>query len=689
MRDIQTEIGRPASVTLAALSALWALTARWRPLLLAACAWALLAVPAPAQSPFEDDEEVPDVIVTFETKIEPAVARPGEHVRLIVTAHILEGWYIYSLEPQGEFAPPPTLLTLSPENGLAPVGPPYEVNAKVKTDQVFDMTLAYHIKAARFYQNFQVPEGEPAGELPMNAVLRYQACNDRICTPPRKEPLLAALTVENGDLRPPYAFLQRTIDFLKEDGEFLLTADTLDEALSQGLLGFIMLAVAFGFLALLTPCVFPMIPITVTFFTSAAKERDGNTLGLAVMFGLGIVVTYTGLGLALTFLLGATGTSQFATNPWVNLVVAGFFIVFALSLIGVFSLALPASWVQAVDQKARVFKGPVGVMVMGLAFTATSFTCTVQFVGTLLIAAVVGELFWPVLGMLIFSTIFALPFFLLALFPKFVMSFRGRSGPWLGQMKVILGILELLIAMKFVSNADLVWGWGIFDRELLLVMGAVVVAVSALLILGLVPWPGFKVDRLRAPRIGWSAAFLLLAVYFVRGAQGVELDAYTEAYLPPPLGRDTVVQAAMKGEYLDDSSVHGLPWLLTLDDGLRQAQASGKPIFIDFTGYTCINCRWMEKRIFAEKSVYEAFRDRFVLVQLYTDGGDHAEENQRLQVERFRTLALPYYVILSPDNAVLAKHAGITPNPADFLAWLDHGQRQMVAIESPTGETTR
>ncbi len=246
MRYIQIEFGRPVTVILAALPALAArvaLAARWRPLLLAALAWAFLAAPAPAQSLFDDDEEVPDVIVTFETKIEPAVARPGEHVRLILTARILDGWYIYSLEPQGEFAPPPTLLTLSPENGLAPVGPPYEVNAKIKTDQVFDMTLAYHFMAARFYQTFQVPEGEPAGELPMNAVLRYQACNDRICTPPRKEPQLAALTVENGDVRPPYAFMQRTIDYLDEDGEFLLTADTLDEAISQGLLGFLMLAV--------------------------------------------------------------------------------------------------------------------------------------------------------------------------------------------------------------------------------------------------------------------------------------------------------------------------------------------------------------------------------------------------------------------------------------------------------------
>jgi thiol:disulfide interchange protein DsbD len=316
-------------------------------------------------------------------------------------------------------------------------------------------------------------------------------------------------------------------------------------------------------------------------------------------------------------------------------------------------------------------------MVMGLAFTATSFTCTVQFVGTLLLAALVGQILWPVLGMLVFSTVFALPFFLLALFPRYVMALRGRSGPWLVQLKVILGILELFIAFKFVSNADLVWQWGLFDRELLLALGAGATVLSALLLLGLVPWPGFQVRRLGVARLGWGAALLLMAVYFVRGAQGVELDPYTEAYLPPALGSEAM--RAESGEYLDEASVLALPWNPTLDAALAQAQRSRKPIFVDFTGYTCINCRWMEKKVFAEKSVYQALRERFVLARLFTDGGEHAERNQRLQVERFRTLALPYYVILAPDNSVLAKHAGIMPDASDFLAWLEQGERMVLA----------
>jgi thiol:disulfide interchange protein DsbD len=640
---------------------------------------AMFSGTALAQKEFPDSGSIPAKLVTFESRFDPPAARPGEHVRLIVTATIADGWHVYSLEPQGEFAPPPTLFSIAAKDGLEPEGPPYEVNPIVKTDKVFDMTLAYHRRAARFYQNFIVPEVEAAGAREVHAMVRYQACSDRICTPPRKVELSAAMMVETGQARPPYAYMQRTIDYLDPDGTFRLTGDSLEEALSQGIGGFLMLAVVFGFLALLTPCVFPMIPVTVSFFTSAAKERKGDTLSLALLFGLGIVVTYVGLGLLLTFALGASGTSQFASNPWVNLVVAAFFIAFALSLMGFFGLNLPPSWVQASDRAARGIKGPAGVILMGFAFTATSFTCTVQFVGTLLLAALVGNIFWPILGMLVFSTVFALPFFLLALFPRYVVALRGTSGPWLVQVKAIAGLIELFIAFKFVSNADLAWGFGFVNREFLLGFGAVIAALCALLLLGLVPWPAFKVSRLSIPRIAWSVVFLAFAVYLVRGTRGVELNANIESYMPPALEARTV--RAATGEYLDEASVKSLPWHATLEPALAQANRDRKPVFVDFTGYTCVNCRWMEKKIFAERSVFDALKERFVLAQLYTDGGNHGEENQKLQIERFRTLALPYYVIVAPDNSVLTKHAGIVPNPAEFLAWLERGEKQVPSAE--------
>ena len=626
---------------------------------------------ASAQNFFGKEIKIPDVLATFETKIEPANARPGEHVRLVVTAKITDGWYTYSVVPQGDMAPPPTSFQVDAAN-LIPQGPFYETNPINARDKVFNLPLAYHKKAARFYQNYKLPDDIAAGEMAIRGQVKFQVCNNEICTPPKKQKLRTALTVVEGEARPAYAYAQRTIDYLTPDGKFQISADTLEGALEGGLWTFVLLAAGFGLLALLTPCVFPMIPITVAFFTSESKRSSKGAFRLALLFGVGIIVTYTGLGLLLTFLLGAAGVSQFAVNPWVNIAVAVFFGLFAFSLMGVLEFALPGGLVQRVDASSRNIKGPAGVLLMGVAFTATSFTCTMPFVGTLLIAATQGEVLWPLVGMLVFSTVFALPFFLLALFPRYLVNLRGSGGSWLIQLKVALGLVELMAALKFVSNADLIWQWGVFTREVVLVLWGGLALVTAVMLLGLIPWPGVKVERLRVGRAGGAVLFLVLSVYLFLGVTGRELDAYTEAYLPPPLESNALATRA-SGEYMDDEAVKKLGWETSLDEGLKRAQIEGKPVFIDFTGYTCVNCRWMERNVFAEKSVFETLRDKFVLVQLYTDGGDNAERNQQIQIERFRTMALPYYVILSPSNEPVAKHAGITATPGEFLTWLQRG----------------
>ncbi|MBI3994214.1 MAG: thioredoxin family protein [Candidatus Lambdaproteobacteria bacterium] len=632
--------------------------------------------PAGAQGLFSGDEAIPDPVAEFEARIEPARARPGEHVRVLVTARIAKGWYMYSVTPQADpLAPPPTKLEFQPGT-LVPAGPVYETNPTRKVDSVFNLPLAFHPRGARFYQNLQVPADTAGGRVQVDGSIRFQTCNDRLCLPPRNEPLSAALTVEEGPLRPPYAYMQRTIDYVDRAGVVHEDPDTLAGALAGGLGAFLALAVGFGLLALLTPCVFPMIPVTVSFFAGAAREGHAAALRLALLFGAGIVVTYTGLGLVLTFLLGAAGVSQFATSPWINILVALFFTAFALSLMGLFETALPSPWVNWLEGKSRSLKGTAGVLVMGVAFTATSFTCTMPFVGTLLVAATQGELLWPLVGMLVFSIVFALPFVLLALFPGWVAHLRGRSGNWLVQVKVALGLLELMAALKFVSNADLIWQWGVFDRLVVLGSWAALSVVAALMLAGALPWPGVRVAGMRPARIAAVAAFALMGAYFTYGLSGRELNAYTESYLPPPLSGSAAAAAMTSRGFVDEAALKGLPWLTSLDEGLARARVSGKPVFIDFTGYTCVNCRWMEKKIFAEQNVYEAFRDQFELVQLYTDGGDDAERNQRLQIERFRTIALPYYVVLSPDNAVLATQSGIVPTPGEFLRWLQGARRQ-------------
>lgn len=658
---------------------------RFRALLPALAGMLLLAIALPptarAQGKFFNDrEQLPAVLATWDAKVEPAKAHPGEHVRLILTARIAKGWYTYSVVPQeDELAPPPTRVQVQP-GPLTVEGPVYETNPVVKHDKVFNIPLAFHPGAARFYENLRVPEDQAVGTVPIAVSVRYQVCNNRFCTPPRTEHLTASLGVASGPVRPAFAFMQRTIDYVEPDGTFRLDASTLEGALSKGLGGFLLLAAGFGLLALLTPCVFPMIPVTMSFFMSASERGRGGVMRLALLFAVGIVGSATALGLALTFFLGAAGVSQFATSPWVNLLVALFFALFAVSLLGLLEVSLPGGLVTGVSRLSHSVRGATGVLLMGVAFAATSFTCTMPFVGTLLVAATQGQVFWPLVGMVVFSSVFAFPFFLLALFPRYVMRLRSSGGNWLVQLKVVLGLLELGAALKFVSNADVIWGWGVFDRSVVLVLWAALAALCAGILLGIVPWPGVRVPRRRPLRLAVGAAFLLLALYTASGVTGRELNSFTESYLPPALERDAKAAVRQPGvDYVDAQTLDGLPWHDTLAAGLAEAKRTGKPVFIDFTGYTCVNCRWMEKQIFPAKPVFEAFRDSFVRVRLYTDGGTHGEENQRLQVERFRTLALPYYVVLSPDNAVLARHAGIVPTPTEFLEFLREGQRQLAA----------
>ena len=491
---------------------------------------------------------------------------------------------------------------------------------------------------------------------------------------------------------------------------------------------FLLLAVGFGLLALLTPCVFPLIPVTLAFFGARHLERkpaDRNpadrtpadrdsrdrttpsqpassssfalafrsrwaTLRLAFAFAAGIVVVYAGLGLVVTLIWGASGIAQLATHPWTNLGIAAAFFGFALYLLGLkaawFGRLLPPNGIQhhiqrrfqdriqRIDARARRLHGSAGVILMGVVFTATSFTCTMPFVGTLLVSAGQGTWQWPLLGMVVFALTFTLPFCLLALVPRALHWLRGRSGPWMIRLKAALGLIELLAALKFLSNADVLWGWGFFDRQLLLFCGAIVLMALVLLLLCGPPWP--KNWRMNPTGIEKLAAIpaVLLCAYLLSGASGRTLDSYTEAYLPPPLPKQPqeriIAEDALTNDALTEDAVAALPWLPTLPQALRQAQAQGKPIFVDFTGYTCVNCRWMEKRIFAAPRVIAALREDFVLARLYTDGGTHAKANQTLQIDRFRTIALPFYARISPQNETLSTHVGIMRDPEAFLAWL-------------------
>jgi thiol:disulfide interchange protein len=427
--------------------------------------------------------------------------------------------------------------------------------------------------------------------------------------------------------------------------------------------GFLWLAASTGLLSLLTPCVFPMVPVTIAYFSSP-EDRGSSGLGRALLFGLGIVGTFTVLGLVLAALFGAAGLNRFAADPWVNITLAALFLLFAANLFGWLELRIPWRVVNAFDRSARAAPegSSFGALVMGATFTLTSVTCTAPFVGTLLVLASQGSWAMPVVGMIVYSTAFALPFVALALAPRMVARLP-RAGQWIVTLRVLIGILEVGAAIKFVSNADMVLGWGVFTRQVVLA-GWMMLAILGAVYLGR-DMP-LKLER-RGPRpVGFAPVLiaLLLAAWLGSGLTGRPLRQI-EAFLPPSA---PVASLASNGGRVPT-------WLLNDYDGaLKAARTSGKLVFVDFTGYTCTNCRWMEANIFSRPDV-AAELGQFVLARLYTDGeGEMYERQQAFQEHTFGTVALPLYAVVDSAGKVRSTFTGLTRNPTEFIAFLRRGR---------------
>jgi len=423
--------------------------------------------------------------------------------------------------------------------------------------------------------------------------------------------------------------------------------------------GFLWLAASTGLLSLLTPCVFPMVPVTIAYFSSP-EDRGSSGVRRALLFGLGIVGTFTVLGLALAAVFGAAGLNRFAADPWVNITLAALFLLFAANLFGWLELRVPWRVVNAIDRSARETPqgSSLGALVMGATFTLTSVTCTAPFVGTLLVLASQGSWAMPVVGMIVYSTAFALPFVVLALAPRTVARLP-RAGQWIRTLRVLIGILEVGAAIKFVSNADMVLGWGVFTRPVVL-FGWIVLAIVGAVYLGRDLRP--KLERRELRPVGFLPMIiaLLLAAWLGSGLTGRQLRQI-EAFLPP---------SAPVGALASGSGTPPI-WLLNDYDGaLRTARTSGKLVFVDFSGYTCTNCRWMEANIFNRPDV-GAELGQFVLARLYTDGdGEMYERQQAFQEQTFGTVALPLYAVVDADGKVRATFTGLTRDPTEFIAFL-------------------
>ena len=593
--------------------------------------------------------------VTISTEVENS-SRPGEVAHVLIKASMDDEWHIYALENAGE-GPVASRIKISgdivDEQGLIEHREPTE-----KFDEGFGVKTRFFKGTTDFRVPIRIKEDAPIGETTLSVYMLYQVCNESLCYPPAEVNINASIIIEDGPVREEFSEFvpKRTVSSSSEIN--------LDDAIAAGFWSFVLLSISMGFLALLTPCVFPMIPITVSFFTHQGELEDQKPLNQAIVYTLGIVATFSILGMILAVTLGATGANQLAANPWVNLFIGSLFVYFALSLFGAYEIQLPQSLRQlSLDQEKR--GGYIGTLFMAVTFTLTSFTCTVQFVGLLLVAASQGQWFWPLLGMIVFSTAFAAPFFFLALFPQYLAK-MPKSGGWLNSVKVVMGFLELAAAFKFFSNTDLVWGWGFFTFNSVLAIWTMIMFFTGLYLLGKIQLPhDSKLESLGVARMMLSLFFLTFSLYMGTGLFGRPIHGMIYSYLPPKLEKE--FSAVDK-----DNNTEKLIWYSNLEQAFTEAKLVEKPIFLDFTGYTCTNCRWMETNIFTLKDVEDRFNE-LILVHLYTDGGENHKEYQQYEIERFGTAALPYYVILSPQDEVLATFPGLTRDVDEFLDFLDKG----------------
>ena len=643
--------------------------------------------------------------VQWTAQASSTTVRAGELFEVRVAATIEANWHLYSAtQPPG--GPNPTRFQIAPGTPFEIFGKPRQSTPTTEFDSNFGIDTEYFSGEADFWIPVRVAPDTAPGEYHLQLQAVYQVCDEKVCLPPRRIPIPLKVLVVRGAasgaatstgvtvtrkeqprISPGDTALPKQPRGVQESaaaagtGQSIQAAPTnparevesqperavvgtaadIQEARASGLLPFMWLAMTMGAVSLATPCVFPMIPITVSYFTKNAEKNRAGAFNQALVYSLGIVFTFTVLGIGLAALLGATGINQFAANPWVNLLVTVIFLGFALNLFGFYQINVPS---RLLTKLSRVGGGGsyARTLLMGLTFTLTSFTCTVPFVGTVLVATSQGEWMWPILGMLGFSVVFASPFFILALLPG-ALTALPKSGGWLNSVKVTMGFLEVAAAMKFISNVDLVWHWRFFTREVVLAIWIAIAVLATLYLLGKFRFPhDSPLESLGAIRMTSAMAFLSLGFYLFTGLMGGSLGEL-DAFLPP---RTSGTLALTGG----GTAGKPLEWQTSREAAFALARRENKLIFIDFTGYTCTNCRWMESNIFPLAAVQNEL-EKYVRLQLFTDGeGRQYEENQKYQKEQFGTVALPLYAILDSQGKKIATFPGMTRKPEEFLAFL-------------------
>lgn len=623
--------------------------------------------------------------VTFEVSLSPSNPQVGEDVTVTVQANVDAPYHIYSntLGPD-VLGGTPTEISILKSTGLQEMSIGFKASTEPekKTNDVTDDVLEIHHGQVAWSQTFVVTD-EPVS---VEGAITFQICNESSCLPPAEVPF--QLTAGGGIGETVVAGGPTSGTTTKDSTEFGA------ESGSAELIPFIISAIGFGFVALLTPCVFPMIPVTISYFLKQGTDKPGGTLKLAIIYCLGIVGAFTILGLMGAAIFGPASLNTLANNKWLNLFFAGVFTLFGLMLLGMFEFRVP-SWLLTWSSKKQEAGGVVGVLFMALTFTLVSFTCTFAFVGQLLVWASQGDYFMPIIGMIAFSTAFASPFFFLALFPSLLQKLP-KSGGWMNTVKVTMGLLELAIVAKFLSVADTGFSPTGLPRFLdyHLVMGAwiAVAAVTGLYLLGMFRMPhDSPSDSIGPLRCVFSLGFVGLAAYIAVGlfspnAPEGMLWQQIVALAPPQIetanGED--------GYFIEHD---GLKYSLDFDSAVTTAAMDNKPMFLDFTGVNCINCRLMEKGVLSKADIHSVLKD-LVRVQLYVDqipgvnreGEDYQrllDRNHDLQRDWFGDVAIPAYAITTPDGTkILSTFKGLDSTGLEFKKFLAAGLSRWDALAS-------
>ncbi len=603
------------------------------------------------------------------------VAQEGNIYHLEFTCSVPAGWHIYDVK---EYNNGPISTSVKLEGEAKAIGAlTLTSNVKEEYDSAFGMVIGTCEGAVSMLLKV---ESNAAAPKQIKAIIEWQACREGACSAPEEQEINITLpaTAE-----------------LNSGANTTTTGSIRDAQSSKSLWSTILEAILWGFVALLTPCVFPMVPMTVSFFLKKSGDKTKGRF-MAMMYGLSIVALYTipiAIIILITYFAGGDSGIVFIFNwlatHWIpNLLFFIIFMIFAASFFGAFEIVMPTSLVNKADAKSEK-GGLFGVFFMALTLVLVSFSCTGPIVGTILIKSTQGEIWEPIITMLAFSAAFALPFTIFAFVPSLLKNLP-KSGGWLNSVKVVLGFLELALGLKFLSVADQIYGWGILDREVYLALWIVIFTLLGFYLLGKIRFANDSpAGHLTVTRLILSIIVFSFVVYMIPGMWGAPLKAIS-GYLPPIESQDFVISSnsvATDGA-AKSSTISNSNKVYNFKEALRLSEQSGKPIFLDFTGKACVNCREMEARVLSNSRVQQILSENYIVLELYgdtrnplpesewvkTSGGTllktDGKVNSNLLLERYGVNAMPYYLLLDSKGNPLTAPRGYNLNVEEFIAYL-------------------